>query len=105
MRLPPAHHTQKRTKSHWRVKPPLIPTCQNWLGSTGFTMRPLLFFAAALVLIGGDVARYAANAIEHRAHAPAAVAPPPFEPPAPSTPGPGLWPETAPPGHLQVGIR
>src|SRR5258708_34493111 len=105
MRLPPAHHTQKRTKSHWRVKPPLIPTCQNWLGSTGFTMRPLLFFAAALVLIGGYVARYADNAIEHRADAQAAVVQPSFEPREPSSSGRSLMLEADRQGHFEVEAR
>jgi len=68
-------------------------------------MRPLLFFAAALVLIGGYVARYADNAIEHRADAQAAVVQPPFEPREPSSSGRSLMLEADRQGHFEVEAR
>ncbi len=68
-------------------------------------MRPLLFFAAALVLIGGYVARYADNAIEHRADAQAAVVQPSFEPREPSSSGRSLMLEADRQGHFEVEAR
>lgn len=68
-------------------------------------MRPFLFFAAALLLIGGYVARYADNAVEHRAEAQAAVVQPSSEPREPSTSGRSLMLEADRQGHFEVEAR
>jgi aspartyl protease family protein len=68
-------------------------------------MRPLLFFAAALLLIGGYVARYADNAIEHSSDAQAAVVQPSYEPREPSSSGRSLMLEADRQGHFQVEAR
>jgi aspartyl protease family protein len=68
-------------------------------------MRPLLFFAAALVLIGGYVARYADNAVEHPSDAQAAVVQPSYEPREPSSSGRSLMLEADRQGHFEVEAR
>jgi aspartyl protease family protein len=68
-------------------------------------MRPLLFFAAALLVIGGYVARFADNTIEHPADVQAAVVQPSYEPREPSSSGRSLMLEADRQGHFEVEAR
>ena len=68
-------------------------------------MRPLLYFAAALLLIGGYVARYADNSIEHPSAVQAAVVQPSYEPREPSSSGRSLMLEADRQGHFEVEAR
>src|SRR5437016_3160470 len=68
-------------------------------------MRPLLFFAAIVLLVGGYAARYADRAVETRPDAKAAVVQPGYEPREPSTSGRSLTLESDRQGHFQVEAR
>jgi aspartyl protease family protein len=68
-------------------------------------MRPFLFFAAALLLIGGYVARYADNAVEHPTDVQAAVVQPSYEPREPSSSGRSLTLEADRQGHFEVEAK
>ena len=68
-------------------------------------MRLLLFFAAAVLLIGAYAARYADNAVESRSNAQAAVVQPSYEPREPSSSGRSLTLEADRQGHFEVEAR
>ena len=68
-------------------------------------MRPFLFFAAIILVVGGYVARYADHAVETHPDAQASVVQQSFEPREPTSSGRSLTLESDRQGHFQIEAR